>query len=85
MNAEVECYAGSSYPESPRALTWEGQCYIVEEIISQRREPHGIGFIVRCEPENTVFDLFYLTEEEQWQIIPSGSAIDYLQSLKPQK
>ena len=77
MNAEVECYAGSSSPESPRALTWEGQRYVVEEIIKRRREPHGVGFLVRCLPDNTVFDLFYLTEEEQWQILPSGSAIDH--------
>ena len=72
MNAKVECYAGSTYPENPRALEWTGQRYVVEEIIDRRREPHGVGFLVRCAPGAKVFDLFYLIKEDQWQIRPNS-------------
>ena len=71
--SKVECYAGSTFPESPRALEWEGQHYLVEAILERRREPHGVGFLVRCSPEcytsdAAIFNLFYFFEEEQWQI-----------------
>lgn len=75
MNPIVECYAGSTYPESPRALTWQEQRYRVEEIIQRRREPAGVGFMVRCSPGDCLFDLFYLIEEDQWQIQPKGCMI----------
>ena len=73
MKPKVECYAGSTYPEKPRALEWKGQRYLVEAILERRREPHGVGFLVRCKPELStssaaIFDLFYLIKEEQWQI-----------------
>lgn len=70
MIAKVTCYAGSSYPESPRTLEWEGRSYVVEAVLERRREPHGVGFLVRCAPGAALFDLFYLFEEEQWQILP---------------
>jgi hypothetical protein len=76
MNAEVEAYAGSSNPEAPRALEWEGQRYVVQEILDRRREPQGIGFLVRCTPGNTLFDLFYRQAEEIWRIQPKGFAVD---------
>lgn len=77
MIPKVECYAGSTYPEKPRVLEWEGQRYFVDVILERRREPHGVGFLVRCIPERykasgtssaVIFDLFYDLEEEQWQI-----------------
>lgn len=74
MTAKVECYAGSTYPEHPRALTWENQRYQVCDIIQRRREPDGVGFLVRCAPDDMLFNLFYLTKEEHWQIQPIGSA-----------
>ena len=76
MKSSVESYAGSTSPETPRALTWEGQRYTVDAVLARRREPNGLGFLVRCTPNNTLFDLFYLTEEDQWQIRPKGFAID---------
>ena len=77
----MECYAGSTYPEKPRALEWEGQRYLVESILERRREPHGVGFLVRCTPKpdttsGAIFDLFYNLEEEQWQIERKRSLID---------
>ncbi len=74
MNARVESYAGSTNPEHPRAIDWEGTHYTVIDILHRRREPHGIDFLVRCMPGDVIFDLFYLFEEERWQILPKGSA-----------
>lgn len=76
MNAKVECYAGSTYPESPRALEWEGQRYTVQGVLERRREPRGLGFLVRCSPGERIFDLFYLTEADEWQIQPTGPVIN---------
>lgn len=83
MNDNVEAYAGSSYPETPRALKWEEQRYFVQEILDRRREPEGIGFLVRCIPGNALFDLFYQQAEELWQIQPKGVAVDDEQTTKP--
>jgi hypothetical protein len=70
MSSDVECYAGSSYPERPKAFQWKGQRYHVEEILQQRREPDGVGFLVRCDPDERRFDLFYSSVEDQWRITP---------------
>jgi len=75
MSERVEAFSGSTYPESPRAFTWQGQRYCVEEIIHRRRDPEGVGFIVRCSPENALFDLFFLSEKDQWMITPKGCII----------
>lgn len=72
---EVECYAGSTYPERPLAFTWEGQRYEVQEVIRRRREPEGIGFLVRSTTSDILFDLFYNTESDSWQIVPKKTAI----------
>ncbi|MEA3325902.1 MAG: hypothetical protein U9R53_01105 [Chloroflexota bacterium] len=73
MTPEVECYAGSTYPEQPRAFSWEDQHYQVLAVLQRRREPEGVGFLVRCAPGESVFDLFYLTEEAAWKIQSKGS------------
>ena len=83
MNPKVECYAGSTNPENPRALEWEGQRYVVKSILERRREPHGVGFLVHCTPNAAIFDLFYLFEEEQWQIQLKRSLIDNEPSINP--
>jgi len=75
MNPEVECYAGSVYPEKPRAFIWEGKRYEVQYILDQRREPDGIGFLICSSPGRKLFDLFYSISEDQWQIQPKGSTI----------
>lgn len=68
MTSRVKCYAGSAYPEKPRAVEWEDTWYTVLEIIHQYREPAGIGFLVRCSPMEKIFDLFYTTETATWHI-----------------
>ncbi|MDY6846927.1 MAG: hypothetical protein SVP52_07305 [Chloroflexota bacterium] len=68
----VKSYAGSSYPEQPRALVWEGQQYQVQEIVSRSREPEGLRFLVRCSPGNALFDLYYPIEDGDWQIQQKG-------------
>jgi len=70
MTHDVECYAGSTYPEQPRALTWEGQHFQVHSILKRWREPDSVGFLVRCSPENRVFKLTYNSLEVSWQINP---------------
>lgn len=85
MSTEVACYAGGSSPETPRAFTWEGQRYLVREVLTRRREPHGLGFLVICSPGDAIFDLFYLMKADQWQIQAKGFIIDEEESNKPQQ
>ena len=73
MSDPGECYAGSSYPERPRAFVWGGQRYEVQEIIHRRREPEGVEFVVRSLSPEMIFDLFYNIETDQWQIKTAGS------------
>jgi hypothetical protein len=84
MNTKVECYAGSSHPETPRALVWEGRRYTVQTVLERRREPHGIGFLIHCNPDGQLFDLFYEIEADQWQIQPKGPAITDQQPIQPE-
>jgi len=74
MSAEVECYAGSVYPEKPRAFSWEGQRYEVQTILDQRREPDCLVFLVRCTPDESLFKLCYSFSEDHWRIQSQGSA-----------
>ena len=76
MMPDVECYAGSTYPETPRAFTWDNHRYQVIEILQRRRTPTGIGFLVRCNPGSSLFDLFYTIREDCWQIQPEGYLIN---------
>jgi hypothetical protein len=73
MTQPVQSYAGSSHPEKPRSLDWEGQHYVVDAILNQWREPRGLGFRVHCSPGNFIFDLYYETEPDIWTIQPQGS------------
>ena len=74
MTGQVECYAGSSYPEKPRFVVWEGQRFTVKAILNQHREPDGIGFRVLCQPDQVVFDLFYHMDTDTWEIRLIGPA-----------
>lgn len=74
MKAHVECYAGGSAPEAPRAIVWEGQRYVVKAVLERRREPQGLGFLIHCKPGEHLFDIFYWIERDEWQIQPKGPA-----------
>ena len=75
MTDTVECYAGSTYPERPRAFTWQGVRFEVSEIIDQRREPDGILFLVRCEKDEKLFELFYNSISMEWRVEPKHKTI----------
>ena len=70
MKEPVVCYAGAFYPEKPRTVIWEGQLYIIKNIIQRRKTPEGVGFLVQCSPDEVIFDLFYFDLEARWQIQP---------------
>ena len=74
--SQVTCYAGSTYPEHPRAFHWQDQRFAVQEVIHRWRTPQGLGFYVRCAPGNALFHLFYITQEDQWHITPDGYAMN---------
>ncbi len=67
MDALVECRSGSSYPETPVALTWEGRRREVREILERWRSPQGIHFRVQTE-DGQVFELMYEEQADRWQI-----------------
>ncbi|MBG0785987.1 MAG: hypothetical protein H0S79_12900 [Anaerolineaceae bacterium] len=73
MTAKVECYAGSSYPEKPMVVHWQGRQYTVETVINQYREPNGIKFQVLCQPDQAVFELFYQMDTDSWEVRQLGS------------
>lgn len=71
MTHVVECYAGSTYPEQPRALTWEGQRYHVSAVLQRWCEPDGLGFLVSCSPDIRIFKLFYNVLKASWKVTPN--------------
>ena len=75
MTATVECYAGSTYPERPRAFRWHGQRFEVGEIIDQYNEPNGVSFLVRSKKDEKLFKLFYNSTTLDWRIEPKKMTI----------
>lgn len=69
MNATVECYAGSRYPERPRAFLWEGERVAVEEVEHNWRTPAGPAFRVRT-ADGRRFMLAYDEADDDWDIQP---------------
>jgi hypothetical protein len=67
--AIVECYAGSRYPERPRALLWERERMALEEVERQWRTPRGLVFIVRTVGGRR----FRLTYDEATGAVHSGA------------
>ncbi len=70
-NISVECYAGSRYPERPRALWWEGERLEVEGIERHwrtqgvaHRDPILYHYQVRTAQGG--FHLIYDTDDETW-------------------
>lgn len=66
LQVKVECYAGSSYPQRPRAVEWQGERLIVDRIEAQWRQPEGFGFRVST-TDGQVLELFYFAAQDVWQ------------------
>ena len=83
--ATVECYAGSTYPEHPRAFVWQGARYVVTRVLRQWRERDPSaeaatelwGFEVEARAGGTAqrggkgaFILRYAPAADHWDITP---------------
>jgi hypothetical protein len=64
----VECYAGHTYAQEPRALVWEGQRYVVDGVEARWRTPDGPAFRVGTEGGKR-FDLQYRESDDGWTIV----------------
>ena len=63
----VECRSDWAYAQRPLAFTWQGQRRQVQEIITGKRTPTGIDFLVRTN-EDELFTLSYNENADQWNI-----------------
>lgn len=63
----VECRSDWAYAQRPLAFTWQGQRWQVQEIITGKRTPTGIDFLVRT-IEDELFTLSYNENADQWNI-----------------
>ena len=66
---KVECYSGHTYAQEPRALTWEGQRYVIAEVEARWRLPDGPAYRVRA-GSGKRFDLQYYESGDRWTIVP---------------
>lgn len=73
MADRVECYAGASQPETPRRVIWQGKTYQVTDILNRQRQPDALSFLVRCAPDETLFEIAYIITTGTWQIHFKGS------------
>ena len=73
----VECYAGTRYPERPRAFLWEGERVMVEAVEHQWRTPAGPVFRVRAAngaAKGRRFTLAYDEAADAWDVQPVPGA-----------
>ena len=73
VDGVVECYAGSRYPERPRAFTWAGQRLEVAAVVHQWRTPAGPVFDVST-ADGRRFILSYEEAAVAWQVRPVPEA-----------
>lgn len=66
-NVLVECYAGATYPERPRAFEVGEQRYEIAAVERQWRTPEGVAFRVRT-GAGQVFTLFYHPANDYWSL-----------------
>ena len=71
MSATVECYAGTRYPERPRAFVWQGNRMTVQKTERQWQTPTGLAFRV-VTPDGRRFALTYNRVEDAWTISAAG-------------
>lgn len=69
----VECYSGATHPETPRRVIWQGTIYQVDCVIDRQRRPDCLVFLVKCSPNETLFELTYTIKTESWQIHAKGN------------
>jgi hypothetical protein len=69
MDATVECYASTRYPERPRTFLWRGERSEVEEVERRWRTPSGPAFRVRT-ADGRRFTLAYDEAADSWDIQP---------------
>jgi hypothetical protein len=69
VTENVECHAGSSYPERPIAFWWQAQRHEVEECLSGWHSPGQRGFSVRTKTGDS-FLLVYDEGSNDWRISP---------------
>jgi len=67
VNVKVECYAGSRYPERPRALLVDGRRLSVKEVEAQDRTPGQLRFRVRVS-DGRRFSLVYDQVQDAWDV-----------------
>lgn len=67
-SAEVECFSSSTYAKHPLAFNWQGNRWIVEQIVSESRSPDGKLFLVKTQ-QDRVFELFYNEYHDSWKVI----------------
>jgi len=72
VDPQVECRSDWVYAQRPLAFYWQGQRYVVQVIISEKRAPQGRLFLVRT-PENEIFELIYHEHSDQWSIHPQAA------------
>ena len=64
----VKCYSGHTYAQEPRSFTWLDTEYVVEEIVSARKEPGERHFLVKT-GDNKSCQICYNEANERWSII----------------
>lgn len=67
MEELVECHSGYEYSERPLALWWQGERFLIAQILDQWRIPGGKCFRVRTE-DGKIFELFYGELYDEWRI-----------------
>jgi hypothetical protein len=67
MGDLVECYAGSRYPERPRAFAWQGQRLEVAAVESEWQSPTARFFRVRT-GNGQIFLLGYREADGAWTV-----------------
>ena len=70
MRTEVRCYAGTSYPERPRAFLYRERWLAVAEVARRERTPGGLRFWVRV-ADGRRFRLSYEEATDAWDVRPS--------------
>ena len=64
---DVECYSGYKYAQEPRAFTWRGHRYAIQQVERAWLAPEGPHFLVQTE-EGGTYELAYDEAEDAWSL-----------------